>query len=245
MPKRTIQRIYEESWSAYLSRGKGIPTGDNEFANQIASLVGNQKHCLDIGCGTGKCMLALSKLGNKVIGVDVSPSAITIRKSLGLEVLCLDIENDEIDPLLGYSPFDFIIMTDVLEHLIDPIEVLSKIRTLLKKDGTVIATVPNFVYFRYRFSLLLGTISHFGNDDATGYDPPRPYNLGHKTLFNRSNLEQTFKLSGFSRVIVVPELFSESLKPWWRVPVFRNIRLLAKKIWPTMLAARFLVIAHA
>jgi len=67
VPKRTIQRIYEESWSAYLSHGKGIPTGDNESTNQIAAWVGSNKVCLDIGCGAGKCMLALSKLGNLVL----------------------------------------------------------------------------------------------------------------------------------------------------------------------------------
>jgi hypothetical protein len=91
----------------------------------------------------------------------------------------------------------------------------------------------------------MGNISHFNNNsDVTEYDIPRPYNLGHKTLFNRQNLFQTFTLAGFSNVRVTPELFSESLTRFWKLPGFQSLRIGLKQFWPTLLAARFLVLAE-
>lgn len=243
--KETIERIYEESWSATLGKGKRYPTENNPLGTAIAEMVGSNQNVLDIGCGTGKCMLPLAAKGNQVIGVDVADSAQKILRTCGFQVLKLDVENEPTDALIDLAPFDVVIMTDVLEHLIDPLVVLKdKVYPLLKPQGKCIATVPNFVFISYRLELLMGRISHFNNDDSTGYDIPRPYNLGHKTLFNQSNLLQTFQLSGFSTVQVEPELFSESLKGFWRFPVTKGVRKFAKIAWPTLLAARFLVIAQ-
>lgn len=245
MPSEIIRRIYEESWKAYLEKRKYNPNPGIELGIGIASLVGSGKKCLDIGCGTGKCMIPIFSHGNEVVGVDIAPIAVSFCRNLGFTGYQLDIENDDIAPLLELGPFDVCIMADILEHLIDPLEVLrTKVLPLLKTNGRLIATVPNFVYICYRFEFLIGRISHFGNDDATGHNPPRPYNLGHKTLFNRSNLYETFILAGFRRVTIVPETFSESLSKVWRLPFMRYLRFLLKSMWPTLLAARFLVIAE-
>ncbi|MGQ4648736.1 methyltransferase domain-containing protein [Lyngbya aestuarii] len=245
MPRKTIEKIYEESWTAYLDKGKGQPTLDNKFGVSIAEMVGYGQKVLDIGCGTGKCMLPLVDQGNEVVGIDVSDTALTVLNNLGFQTFKLDIESDSIEILQEYAPFDVVIMTDVLEHLIDPLVVLKdKVYPLLQANGKCIATVPNFVYLNYRLEFLLGRISHFNNDDSTGHDIPRLYNLGHKTMFNQSNLKQTFQQAGFSAVKVEPELFAETLKEYYKMPLLRDIRLILKKAWPTLLAARFLTVAQ-
>jgi SAM-dependent methyltransferase len=243
MSNNTVKRLNEDGWFNHIGRGK--VRGASSVGRGIAREIGTGKKVLDIGCGAGACLLPLRDAGNEVFGVDVSPSALALCRQKGLDVMEYDIENEPVDLLAAKGPFDAVVFADVLEHLIDPLAVLKdKILPILKPGGIVVATVPNFVFLRYRLELLLGRVSHFNNDDATGYDLPRPYNLGHKTLFNRANLRETFRLAGFSKIRVEPELFAESLSPFWSKPVWRNLRDDIKKLWPTLLAARFLVVAE-
>ena len=246
MSDNPIERIYEESWQIHLNRGKGHVTETNQFGEAIAGLVGTRQNVLDIGCGTGKCVIPVAGKGNRVIGVDVSEHALQVLRQLGFQAMKMDIEHEVTQALNEFAPFDVILMTDVLEHLIDPLQVLhEKVAPLLRPAGRCIATVPNFVYITYRVEFVLGRISHFNNyGDITGHAIPRPYNLGHKTLFNQWNLVQTFTRAGFSSVTVVPELFSDSLTSFWRIRGLRQLRDGLKKVWPTLLAARFLVIAE-
>ena len=62
--------------------------------------------------------------------------------------------------------------------------------------------------------------------------------------FSRKNILQTFELAGFKDIDVQPELFSESLGGFWRVPFLRELRNSLKRWWPTLLAARFVVVAR-
>jgi ubiquinone/menaquinone biosynthesis C-methylase UbiE len=240
-----IKNNYENSWRKSMSGGKGIYSRDNTFGVRMANLVGTGKKVLDIGCGTGKCSLPLVDRKNDVWSVDISASAVEVCQKSGLKASVLDIESDSISDLLIQAPFDTIIMTDILEHLIDPLIVLrDKVLPLLRPGGVGIATIPNFVFYRYRLEILFGHISHFNNNDTINFDPPRPYNLGHKTMFNQANIKETFLLAGFKSVTVEPEVFMESLSPFWQKPLMSLIRKKIKKnILPALLTARFLVIA--
>jgi SAM-dependent methyltransferase len=244
MSANSVKSIYEHEWKAYAR--KRIPDPLGNFGLQIAGLVGTGKSVLDIGCGAGKCLLPLCNSGNAALGIDISAEAVRVCQECGLDAYEFDIEDQPIEELRKKGPFDFVIMTDVLEHLIDPFIVLrDKVHPLLKPGGVCIATVPNFVFLKYRWELLLGNISHFGNDgDFLSQSPPRPYNLGHKTFFNRANLFQTFILAGFDNISVEPELFSPSLKRFWTLPFVSQARDSLKCLWPTLLAARFLVCAR-
>ncbi|MCK5416142.1 class I SAM-dependent methyltransferase [Candidatus Parcubacteria bacterium] len=243
--KDVIKDIYKSGWSSFLKTGKGEYSEGNKFGVGIANIVGTGKKVLDIGCGTGKCLLPIRENNNNVIGVDVSDDALAICKEKDLKVFNLNFEIDDIEEVKVLGPFDVVIVTDVLEHLIDPIIVLKdRIYPLLNKGGRCIATVPNFVFYRYRMEIMMGKISHFNNEDRIGFNPPRPYNLGHKTMFNRENLYETFDLAGFKNVQVEPELLSESLGEFWKKSFFKDSRDFIKKTWPTLLAARFLIIGE-
>jgi len=242
----TTKKNNSDAWVAHMKRKKNnVVVKDGNFGKEIAALVGSGKNVLDIGCGAGKCLYPLAENGNKVFGIDIASAPIEECRRNGFEAMVKDIEDDDIEDLMRRRPFDAVIMADVLEHLIDPVIVLrDKVLPLLGDGGVCIATIPNFVFYRYRTEIMLGNISHFNNDDKTHYDPPRPYNLGHKTMFNLKNIKETFRLAGFSSVRIEPELFSESLSGFWRVPFLNFLRLSAKKLWPTMMAARYLVIAE-
>ncbi len=98
---------------------------------------------LDVGCGNGIMSLNLGREGFNVTGIDVSEKAIAKAKAKNsypnVHFECLSAE-----ALMAQNDsYEFIICSEVLEHLENPADLLSKIRRMLKDDGKLIVTVPN------------------------------------------------------------------------------------------------------
>lgn len=100
---------------------------------------------LDIGCGLGDWMIILKKMGFEVFGVDSNPKAVDIAQARGLKVKLHSAQ--EVDQL-GMK-FDLVIMSQILEHIEKPRELLDSVQEVLKKDGWLLIAVPNLAS-RYR-----------------------------------------------------------------------------------------------
>jgi 2-polyprenyl-3-methyl-5-hydroxy-6-metoxy-1,4-benzoquinol methylase len=95
---------------------------------------------LDVGCAYGFFMNIANQRGWRSKGIDIAyPACQYARDSLGLDVLCSDIQTA---PLEEYS-FGLITLWDVIEHLSNPRQVLGKLHKLLKKRGRLIFTTPD------------------------------------------------------------------------------------------------------
>lgn len=97
---------------------------------------------LDIGCGTGKFItIPLGSLGVTILGIDTHlPSIEYARKRNPFENIqfeCMPVEE------LAGQQFDFIICSEVLEHLNEPMDMVKLIKKMLKMDGICIITIPN------------------------------------------------------------------------------------------------------
>ena len=97
---------------------------------------------LDIGCGTGELItIPLGSLGVSVLGIDTHlPSIEYARKKNTFDNV--QFECISLDELAGQQ-FDFIICSEVLEHLSEPIKMLKLIKKMLKYNGVCIITIPN------------------------------------------------------------------------------------------------------
>ncbi|MCS6829397.1 MAG: class I SAM-dependent methyltransferase [Armatimonadota bacterium] len=95
---------------------------------------------VDVGCGTGATAVQLQQYG-MVIGVDISPLALSWSRKRGLDNLLLAAA--ERLPLAKES-VDVIVATDILEHLDDDIAVLAEFYRTLKPGGYVVVTVPAY-----------------------------------------------------------------------------------------------------
>lgn len=95
---------------------------------------------VDVGCGTGATATLLQRHGT-VIGVDISPLALSWSRTRGLTNLLL--ASAERLPIARES-VDVIIATDILEHLDDDIAVLREFHRVLKPGGYVVVTVPAY-----------------------------------------------------------------------------------------------------
>lgn len=96
---------------------------------------------LDIGAGTGFFLTKFKEKDWEVRGVEISRQACEFaRKVHGVK---LD-RGDFLDKYYPKNYFDVVTLNGCLEHLHKPKETLKKIAKVLKKDGLLLITVPNF-----------------------------------------------------------------------------------------------------
>jgi 2-polyprenyl-3-methyl-5-hydroxy-6-metoxy-1,4-benzoquinol methylase len=124
---------------------------------------------LEVGCAngmTGALALSEGKCGC-YCGVEICEVPAENARNKINEVLLGNIETLEL-PWHAES-FDALILSEVLEHLVDPWTTLLKLRPLLKSGGLVFASSPNISHYRIISMLLRGkwTLTDFGAMDRT------------------------------------------------------------------------------
>lgn len=108
---------------------------------------------LDVGCGAGAFAAQLLRDGSEVWGIELDPAMASVARTRLSRVLQGSIEAAL--PSLPAHHFDCIVFNDVLEHLVDPFQVLRDMRPLLAPGGRVVASIPNVRYFYNVRELLL------------------------------------------------------------------------------------------
>ena len=146
----------------------------------IAELpVNPQARILEIGCGeggTGDLALKGRKCG-EYCGVELLQGPASKAKERITQVVVGDVERIELP--WERDSFDVLIMSEVLEHLVDPWTVLKKLRPLLKPGARVFASSPNVSNHRIIRMLIRGdwTLTDMGMMDKTHlrWFTPRSY----------------------------------------------------------------------
>lgn len=139
-----------------------------------------QGRLLDFGCGNGAYLKLMADRGWKVVGVDVSTSAVErIRAQFGFTVHNGTLPHIDLEP----ESFDVITMWHVLEHVHDPLTVLREARQLLVPGGKIVIAVPNIDSLPFRW---------FGRH-WFGLDLPR-----HLTHFTPTSISQILQRAGFA-----------------------------------------------
>jgi SAM-dependent methyltransferase len=97
---------------------------------------------LDIGCSTAVLLSRFQEAGWQVLGLDPSDKCIQISKKLNVDVIKGFFS---VELLKKEAPFNLVILSHVLEHLVDPNIVIEGIRELLSDDGLLYIEVPNLM----------------------------------------------------------------------------------------------------
>jgi SAM-dependent methyltransferase len=95
---------------------------------------------LELGCSYGGFLATLRAMGWQTYGVEVAPEPVAYARAQGLNVF----QGDLFAAQLPEAFFDVAIAWMVVEHLHDPVAVLHEVRRILKKDGQLLFSVPNF-----------------------------------------------------------------------------------------------------
>lgn len=124
----------------------------------LAMLTGRGLRLLEIGCGSGATLLHARKTGlaSSIVGVEYVPSMAAMAKKGGVtKVYAGDFAAVAMKIRRSEKLFDAIIMGDVLEHMADPWSALAAAKEMLIDGGRVVASIPNFRYWRVIYNVFL------------------------------------------------------------------------------------------
>jgi len=114
---------------------------------------------LDCGCGAGDNARILSSWGWEVVGVTISPKERQLAERYCSQVLLADLSSG-LPPELRRKQFDAVIMSHVIEHLVDPKPLLRDAAAALARGGVLAVAVPNALTYPVRFDFLRGRFEY-------------------------------------------------------------------------------------
>lgn len=187
---------------------------------------------LELGSGLGANLRVLAA-GNQVQGVEALADAAALATGAGVPTLCADLERGPL-PWPAAS-WDWVLLLDVLEHLVHPDAVLAEAQRLLAPGGRLVVNVPNPFHWRSRWRLLAGA-----GIDSAGHFPGTPaWRQPHLRHFRRADLLALLQHTGW-------QVIDEWTEHQSALPKARHWPRLARactRRWPEWLASGFFVVA--
>lgn len=183
--------------------GGHIPVRLSEVLNLIPDIDGIR--VLDIGCGEGTLGMMLKQRASvSSTGCDISGKSIELSAPYYDRVVQLDIETEDLKAAFQEERFDYIVCVELLEHIFYPDRALTKLKSLLAKDGHLIVSFPNIAWWKYRLKLLSG---HFPEESR---------------LYHHAEHLHDFTMHSFSKLIgdsglQIEEMAGDFIPPSWLV----------------------------
>ena len=151
------------------------------------------RRILDIGSGPGFFLRRAKKRGWKVLGIEPSPIASKYSEKQKIPTIQKFFHDVNVKEC---GKFDAIHTFDVLEHVNDPISVLKKSYSLLKKGGIIIIEVPN------DFNPLQKIIQKsFKKKEYWVTDSSKSKKFDHINYFDFSSISKLVEKSGFKIIL--------------------------------------------
>lgn len=212
--KGTIYTGFREYFfSSVLYRFWLIVDGDISFYNQKGS-----GRLLDVGCNEGRGLSIYQRNGFEAEGLELNEQAAAEARKRGFNV-----DTDPIETLQPKDSYDIVVLSNVLEHSLDPKDMLTHVARILKPGGQVWISCPNVDSWQ---------CSVFGRYWINWHVP---FHIVH---FSRSTLTNILKETGFE----IQEIHQESPALWVAHSII--VRLFAQFGRPTkQLRNPFLVAA--
>lgn len=160
----------------------------------------SRKRVLDVGCGISPLGKTFS---DQVYGFDLNPKSVGICRKQGMIVR---VGNAEKKWKYPDKYFDIVILSHIIEHVVNTDHLIQEAKRVLKKDGIIIVNTPNLAAWFNRLLLLVGFQPFFTEvstiDKTLGlkfsrkinpmYSPP----LGHLRVFTTRALRDLLEFHG-------------------------------------------------
>jgi 2-polyprenyl-3-methyl-5-hydroxy-6-metoxy-1,4-benzoquinol methylase len=187
---------------------------------------------LDVGCSGGAFAERLEALGHTVTGIDcVEVEGVRDRCSGGF--FLADLE-EGLPEGIGEG-YDYVVAGDVIEHLSRPERLLAEVRGVLRPDGHVLLSVPNFGHWYSRLRVALGIFD---------YDRRGILDETHLRFFSRASLRRTVRAAGYDVLSL-----SATGAPFWSVlgggpvsTVLGGVSKLLTRLRPTLFGYQYVAL---
>jgi SAM-dependent methyltransferase len=158
---------------------------------------------LDVGCGDGAAaaLAAQRNPGHRMVGLDWSAGALDRARRLGLTVVRGGVDAPGL-PFAAESA-DVVIMSELIEHLIDTDSALDEVFRVLRPGGSLLLSTPNLAAWYNRGLVAFGVQPIFSEVSLRGvYGRPGRQVAGHLHLFTRRALLALLAARGFTGIRV-------------------------------------------
>lgn len=190
---------------------------------------------LDCGCATGDNARLLRERGWKVTGVTNNSSEIALARASCDDVLLADL--NEGLPFADDASYDLVVLSHVLEHLVDPGTLLREMRQILSPGGRIAVALPNIAHYRQRFEFMRGRFEYTetGLLDST-----------HLRFYTVVTARRLLTDNGY---VIARELADGGL-PWWRLRrvlppnLLTRVNSRAVGLLPNLIAGQALFVAR-
>lgn len=168
-------RLREYFFFSFLNRLWSLLDGDVSFYQRPGA-----GRLLDIGCNEGRGLRIYCRNGFEVEGLELNPTAAAVARSTGFEVhTCL---LDEFQPATTYN---VTVLSNVLEHSLDPRQMLEDVHRVLANNGQVWISCPNSESWLRRV---------FGRAWINWHVP---FHISH---FSAKSLRELLKSTGYTQI---------------------------------------------
>lgn len=172
---------------------------------------------LDIGCNTGFLGEQLVRKKNaQVDGIDINEEALKKAKSIYRKVFKRNLYNPKLD--IDEEKYDYIIFSDILEHIPRPDLILKDSKKYLKEDGRIIISLPNIARLEVRVGLLFGRFDY----------APGILSQDHLRFFTRKSAMRMIEGCGYKIKKIVPTGLGHRFRLFANLTAFQFVYLCKK-----------------
>ncbi|MEK4262972.1 MULTISPECIES: glycosyltransferase [Paenibacillus] len=186
----TNAKKYENKWGFNPLYSQNLR---REIINFIQEPLDKELNILDIGCACGGALLEIKNKykQSNLYGIELNEYAAEVA-ALICEVYSINIENNDLP--FNDEFFDYIILADVLEHLVNPWTIVNKLKRILKKDGKLLISVPNVMHVSVMRNLIAK--GEWKYEDAGIMDRT------HLRFFTYQSIQDMLNEQGYSNIVI-------------------------------------------
>jgi len=148
-----IRSFYNTVYYKNVLPDQRIPRHFARLAAKLQIQAGQQ--ILDVACGKGQWLLAVSRLGGKTAGIDISSKAIDICKMVLPDGEFYTGQAESLP--FSDSRFHIVSCLGAAEHFLDPYKALKEMVRTARDDAIFLILVPNKGFLTRRLGLYQGT----------------------------------------------------------------------------------------
>ena len=220
-----FERLYDQRWADdWIAGEHDAGYKDRIFADILAGLgqrVTRGHALLDVGAHAGRFLRLARGAGWESEGLELNPKT----AAYAAQVSGALVHQGNIHTFTPTRCYDAVTLTDVLEHVPQPLDVLTRVRTFLCPGGWVAIKVPNGPAQRVKETLRARL--------RPSYRATLADNLVHVNHFSAASLARALTATGFHDVTVqaaAPELPEDPTRGgaahWGRLAAFHLARTL-------------------